>query len=328
MTRFLTAFCWTVVLVTLALLLMTGCAPTDPDAMRAEADRIDRAHARATAEAVARHIEQTAQAEAATIEARDQESHEARLILDYAAATVSAIQSDQYRLDLELSAREATLDAWDSSLRVTQTMAGIQATQTVQPTALAAAMQSARARADMMQVAANALPFLALIVILAVVFVVLIGIRWLWMLVEWRDRVNGQVHTRLGLMTYKAGGTLVDRAPLNVPHLPPDPVPAAPDVDDMDDEPVQPPTMRETAIELLERGQEIYGDTTDRIPGWRAAGDGWSSSKWQMIVGYLSSVGIAQKHGSTYHAMPTCADAIYKLETTSPTPLTRVKGGE
>lgn len=318
MTRFLTAFCWTVVLVTLALLLMTGCAPTDPDAMRAEADRIDRAHARQTAQAEAADVRATTEAEIATLQAREAETHEITMLQAASQATIGAIDAEQDRLDLAFDQRRATSQAWEDSLRVTQTMAGIQATQAIQPTAIAAAMQAAAAKADVAQVAANAAPFVALIIILALLAAVMIGLRWLWMLVEWKDRINGQVHTKIGLVQYKAGGDLVDRAPLRITGLADDPIPAAPVIDGDEIEDVQPPTMREQAVELLERGQEIYGDETDHIPGWRAAGDGWSSSKWQSVIGYLSSVGLAYKSGSAYRARPTCGDAIYKIETTTP----------
>ena len=328
MTRFLTASIWTLILVTLALLLMTGCAPTDPDAMRAEADRIDRAHARQTAQAEAADVRATTEAEIATLQAREAEAHEITMLQAASHATIGAIDAEQDRLDLAFDQRRATSQAWEDSLRVTQTMAGVQATQAIQPTAIAAAMQAAAARANMAQVAANAAPFVALIIILALLAAVGIGLRWLWMLVEWTDRRNGQVHTKLGLVQYRRDGDLVDRAPLRIPGLADDPIPAAPVMDEGDVDEIQPETKREQAIELLERGQEIYGDETDHIPGWRAAGDGWSSSKWQSVVGYLQTVGLAYKSGSAYRARPTCADAIYKIETTSPTPLVRVRGGE
>lgn len=328
MTRILTGSIWLLVLVTLALLLMTGCAPTDPDAMRAEADRIDRANARQTAQAEAADVRATTEAEIATLQAREAETHEITMLQAISQATIGAIEAEQDRLDLAFDRRRATSQAWEDSLRVTQTMAGIQATQAIQPTAIAAAMQAAAAKADVAQVAANAAPFVALIIILALLAAVGIGLRWLWMLVEWTDRRNGQVHTKLGLVQYRKDGELTDRAPLRIPGLADDPIPAAPVMDDGDYEEIQPPSKREKAIELLKKGVEIYGNETDFIVGYRAMGEGYGSSTWKEVINYLQSIGLAYKSGQSWRVRGTCVDAIYKIETTSPTPLMRVRDGE
>ncbi len=316
MTKFLTAYCWIVICLVLALLWLTGCAPTDSASLQAQAELAAQRERRQTADARQAKIEREAADEAATMEAREQDQHEIDMLLSGAQATVSAIQAEQDRLDLALAGRQATQAAWGDSLRVTQTMADVQATQTVQPTAIAAAMQIAAARASRAQVVSNAAPFVMLIAILALLAAAGIAIRWLWLLVEWGDRKNGQVHTPYGLMQYRHDGELTDRAKISIPRLSDDPIPAAPVLEYQEDEPEREPGLRDQALELLDKAVDIYGTETHVIPGWRRAG--WSSDKWQRVVDYLRTVGLAQTSPGGTKAIPSVRDVVYKLETTDP----------
>ena len=301
----------------LLILLLAACAPTDSASLQAQADAAAQRERRATADARQREIEREAEDAAATMEAREQDQHEINLVLAGAQATVSAIQAEQDRLDFALAGRQATQAAWGDSLRVTQTMADVQATQTIQPTAIAAAMQIEAARANRAQVVANAMPFFVLIGILALLAAAGITIRWLWMLVEWSDRRHGQVHTPYGLMQYRHDGALKDRAELRIPRLSDDPIPAAPVLEyPVEDDQDQPAGLRDQALELLDKAVDLYGAETHIIPGWRRAG--WSSDKWQKVVDYLKTVGLAATSPGGTKAVPNVRDVVYRLETTDP----------
>lgn len=313
----MTAYCWIVICLALALLWLTGCAPTDSASLQAQAEQAAQRERRQTADARQAKIEREAQAAAATMEAREQDQHEIDMLLAGSQATIAAIQAEQDRLDVALAGRQATQAAWSDSLRVTQTMADVQATQTIQPTAIAAAMQIAAARASRAQVVSNAAPFVMLIAILALLAAAGIAIRWLWMLVEWSDRRHGQVHTPYGLMRYRQDGELTDRAELRIPRLDADPIPAAPVMEYPDeDDQERPAGLRDQALELLDKATDLYGAETHIIPGWRRAG--WSSDKWQRVVDYLRTVGLAQTSPGGTKAIPSVRDVVYKLETTDP----------
>lgn len=301
----------------LLALVLVGCAPTDSASLSARAEELAKIERRQTADARQAKIEREAADEAATMEAREQDQHEINLVLAGAQATVSAIQAEQDRLDVAMAGRQATQAAWADSLRVTQTMADVQATQTVQPTAIAAAMQIAAARASRAQVVSNAAPFVMLIAILALLAAAGIAIRWLWLLVEWGDRKNGQVHTPYGLMRYRQDGELTDRPELRIPRLDADPIPAAPVIDyPVEDDQERPAGLRDQALELLDKATDLYGSETHIIPGWRRAG--WSSDKWQKVVDYLRTVGLAQTSPGGTKAIPNVREVVYKLETTDP----------
>lgn len=236
-----------------------------------------------------------------------------------AQATQTALENQKQAIAIQAAAYEQTQAAWEASVKVTGTMADIQATQTVRPTEIAAAMIAAQAKAQQQVVIANLLPFLALIIMLGLIAAIWIGLRFLYLAVEWQDRKNGQVQTRLGLVQYKQSGQLVDRAPLNIPNLNSVPLPEAPYLPD-DDEPEQPEivSQRDIAIDLLNRSLEIYGGETDRVATMRASG--MNAERWQEIVNYLKSIGLVFTSSQGTHTTAPVRDVIYKLESTRPTP--------
>ena len=273
----------------------------------------------------AAQVEQARQATESAMQTAEAAQSEINLMNAEAHGTQTALENESQAIAIQAAAYEQTQSAWEASVKVTGTMADIQATQTLRPTEIAAAMIAAQAKAQQQVVIANLLPFLALIIMLGLIVAIWIGLRFLYLAVEWQDRKNGQVQTRLGLVQYKQSGQLVDRAPLNIPNLNSAPLPVAPYIPD-DDEPEQPEivSQRDIAIDLLNRSIEIYGDETDRVATMRASG--MNAERWQEIVNYLKSVNLVFTTSQGTHTTAPVRDVIYKLESTRPTPPVGVRG--
>lgn len=306
-------------IILLVCLLLTACVQTPQEEIASGYARIA-ATEQAQADQQAAQVEQERQATESAMQTADAAQSEIDLMNSQADGTLTAIESQSKAIAVGMQSYQATQAAWADSLHVTETMAPVQATQTAQPTIMAASLQSADARADQMQVIANVLPFAALILILSLAVFMFILLRWLWMTIEWKDRKNGQVTTKFGLMQYRKDGQLTDRPTLNIPNLngATDRIPEAPYQEDEPELPELPEIIgpREMALDLLEKAVEFYGQDTDRIPTYRAAKI--SSDRWQTIVNYLKSLQMVYTTTQGTHTTAPVRDVIYRLETTAP----------
>lgn len=324
-------------LAILAVLVLAACAPSgDPDALRAEAARIERATARADAEMRAAQVQQAQATEAARMATEGAAQLEIDAMGAQAEATVTAIYNQQAALDLALIAGQATQEAWASNLHMTQTMAPVQATQTVQPTAIEAAKIIASARADRATNWTMIYPILLFVLMIAIIVALVIFLRWMYRRTdidierrqlqnEIDDRKNGAVNSKIGLIVYRPDAQLIDRAPLNLPHIDDD-LNYAPSMDEPEEVETKIFDYRSRAIDLLERSIELNGEGSNRVASWSALDI--SSENWQRIIEYLKNVAliytIPNKGTYTRDGM-TLADVIYRLEETSPTPIATVR---
>lgn len=325
----------------LAVLLLASCTvnPGDPDALRAEAARIERATARAYAGTQAAQVEQERKDNAARMATQGAAEIEIQAVNAQANATIAAITNQQAALDLALEAGQATKEAWADNLRVTQTMAGVLATQTVQPTAIEASKIIAASRAERAMNWTAIYPILLFLLVLGVIGILVIFLRWTYRRTdidierrqlqnEINDRQNGAVNTKIGLIVYRPDAQLIDRAPLNLSRMD-DNIPYAPSIAEPEQADSKTFDLRERAIDLLERSIELNGATSNRVASWSALDI--SSESWQKTIEYLKTIALVYtipNKGTYTRDGITLSDVIYRLEETSPTPLATVRERE
>lgn len=306
------------------LLILAACMETPQEEIASGYARLA-ATEQAQAAQQAAQVEQARQATESAMQTAEAAQSEIDLMNAEAHGTLTAIESQSQAIAVGMQSYAATQAVWADSLHVTETMQPVQATQTAQPTMMAAALKSADAKADQMQVIANILPFLMLIILLGLTAAVGIGLKWLYLIVEWGDRKNGQVNTKLGLVQYRKDGKLIDRAPIAGIQNLNDVIPQSPYQEDEQELPELPEIIgpREQALDLLETAIEFYGQDTDRIPTWRAAKI--SSDKWQTVINYLKSLQMVYTTTQGTHTTAPVRDVIYRLESTTPTPENSVR---
>lgn len=327
-------------LAILAVLFLASCTvnSSDPDALRAEAAQIERATARAYAGTQAAQVEQDRQEKAARMATQGAAEIEIQAMNAQAGATVSAITNQQAALDLALDAQQATQRAWGDNLRMTQTQAPIEATQTVRPTVIAAAQRIATNKADFSDVfpLLGNLIFLILAV-LAIILTVWAGARGAadvkkknqeHKVREYKDRFYAardgtyflpegeklpvQVSTLSRMWLLPSGnGNGHEESLEDIPEE---------SEDELDQQGITAFNLRDKAIQMIDAAIEANGNT-EQLPGWRLI-PGWNSVPWQTIVNYLVQVNLIRQGDNRKYFVVSgkLSDARYKLEATSPTP--------
>lgn len=332
MMKFLAAVC--------LMLLLAGCvAPGDPYSQIAagnaalqatqQAEISHEREARERSRSATQQAMETAEADRLEIERMNAE----------AQGTLTALDSQSLRLELGQRAAVETRQSWEAALYITQTMAPVQATQTAQPTMMAAALIRAEARARQAETLANIIPLLGMMALLSlmsltVILVWYVGSRAVAdlkrreMETEVFDRQNGAVVTNIGILQYRNDAVLVDRAERQYPNLN-NGMPVAPYVTDKVEiiEPAQPTTdpLKIEAQKLVSETVAGWGKDETDVPGWRELADRgykWTSPRWQKAIGYLRAVEFIRKEGQVYEFTAHAEDILYRLY--SPTPA----GGE
>lgn len=314
------------------LLFLAACTPTTPASLRAQASAIEQATAQAYAAEQAQRVEEQRQLDASVMATQGAAQSEIALMSAQAYATETAISNDSAALAVAIQAREQTAAAFDQSVQLTQTAMPLQATQTVMPTAIAAAQIVSAAKAERAQNWTAVFPMLEFLLLVFLVTLEIIVLRWLYLRsntdidgrqikIEVFDRRNGAVRTSIGILQYRQDANLLDRAPNEYKNMASD-IPEIPDAPEIIDYPQAPRAvidpLKVEAIKLTSEIAARFGDKCEDVPGWREL-TGWNSARWQKAIGYLQAVGWARKEDNSWELTAGAREILYRLN--SPTPI-------
>lgn len=320
----------------LLVLFLAACTANTPASLRAQAAEIEQATAQARAAEQAARVEEQRQQNEASMATAGAAQAEIQIMSARAYATETAIANDSSILALAISQREQTAAAFDQAVMLTQTAMPLQATQTVMPTAIAAAQIVNAAKAERAQNWTAVFPMLLFILVVFVVILAAIVLRWLKMRTdtdidsqrtktEVIDRTNGAFRTPFGVFQYRQDAILIDRAPTTYRNLVSE-IPDIPEIPEITYPPEAPRAavdpLKVEAIKLTSEIVANFGDDCEDVPGWREL-TGWNSARWQKAIGYLNAVGWVSKVDGEWQLVAGAREILYRLN--SPTPILDVE---